>query len=101
MSDTDKNAGFQVAQILEELGGVCLSLDADNTSAEIAYTDQDAMNALIIFMHVTSNVSIHRNIRDGMLPQKQIGLHIRHAEILRSIFTDITGIDPRQFYKSP
>lgn len=101
MSDTEKNAGFKIAQILDELGDVCLTLDADNTSADIAYTEDDAMNALIIFMHVTSNIAIHRHMREGMKPSKQMSLHIRQAEILRTVFTDITGIDPRQFYKRP
>jgi hypothetical protein len=90
-----------IAQILDELSMLLLTLDADEESYNIRYTEADAMNATLIFMHVLGNIAIHRMLDQQIPMEEACKKHEEHGKRIRQIVKEITDCDPHEFYKSP
>lgn len=101
MTKTPKARGREVSARLDELSDDTLSIDADEVGDEISYTEQDAMNALQIFMHVCSNISIHHYMKSGIPLHDTVPAHVKKAKKLSILFKEFTGIDSRTFYNPP
>src|SRR5262245_26109105 len=93
------SAGKWVADRLQELADQALTLDADNISAEILYTEEDAMNALMIFSHVCSNIAIHKMLANNLPVEEARTLHEQKGNDLAEVFIHLTGIDSRTYYQ--
>lgn len=89
----------RLGAILDELAGYCLDLDAEDLAKHAEYSDEDCMNVLIIFNHVTANRLIHkmRELRVDLEGGCDIAAHA--GEDLGALFKGRTGIDPKKFLK--
>lgn len=85
---------------IDLLADLALEMDASNESAAILYTDEDAMNALLIFNHVCGNILIHRHQNDGLDIERASAVSVRMGGLLRQLFKSFTGIDPHEYYKA-
>lgn len=90
----------EMVLILEAAANIALEMDASNESADIRYTDADAMNALLVFSHVVSNIGIHRMLEDSApwSESGQIAISEARARHLAQVFREITGIDSTTYY---
>lgn len=89
-----------IATILKELHDAFWELDADEKSQHIRYTEDDVMHATKIFIHVLSNVSIHKMMEDGLTAEEGGREHGEHGKRIRQLVIDMTGFDPHDFYSS-
>ena len=93
-----KNAGLEIASILDKLCDTTLHLDAENESADIRYNEDDVMNALQIFSHVTGNYTIHRLMDKNGHDMDKADQMIKHYKKLSEWLLKTTGINSRTFY---
>lgn len=90
-----------MAEAIEYLSDEAIELDAAGKSEEIRYNEDDAINALILFMHITNNVAIHRYHDKGTPIERSLPHHIKQGKELRQWFIRMVGIDPHKYYASP
>ncbi len=88
-----------MTETLEELSRLALEMDTTNESSQILYADEDAVNVFITFNHVCSNIAIHRMLREGRSAEENEVRCTMNAKMMSCIFEQITGINPRNFFK--
>lgn len=90
--------GFEMAAALDFLSGSALEMDAAGASEDIRYTEDDAINALLIFMHIVNNVAIHK-YEDHQTPMRRsLPHHIKQAKEMRKWFIRMVGVDPHRYF---
>ena len=92
------NKGLAIATILDSLCDTTLHLDAENESEGIRYTEEDVMNALQVFMHVTGNYAIHKLMDEHGQDMNKVEHMQMNAAKLADWLLDMTGINSRTFY---
>lgn len=90
----------KIAEVLEELDILMWNLEADGKAEHIRYTDADVMHSLKVFMHVASNVCIHKMIEDGDGLDVSSERMVDFGKRLAQITDEMTGVDPTKYYKS-
>lgn len=89
-----------LSKTLENVADIVLEMDANNESAEFEYTNDDAVNALMIFNSIVSNRLIHTDMKANLSVRKMDKRVARHAASLKKCFVKATGIDPKQYFRS-
>lgn len=92
------NQGLEMARMLDGISDIALDMDSKGVSANVRYAPEDVMNALIIFMHVCSNVGIHKFIDKKLDMSVSLEKHSKNAIQLRNWVKRVTGVDPYQFF---
>jgi hypothetical protein len=93
------NTGMAMAEVLEELSTTCLTLDAENRSADIRYSESDVMNVLLIFNHVVSNYVVH-GMMDKPVEERVPGEMVPQFRKLSLWLKETTGINSLTYYTS-
>lgn len=91
------STGYKISGILDELSELLWELEADNKAEHIRYTKADVMSAVKIFMHVLSNVAIHKAIERG---EKDPNFILPYGERIAKLTKDMTGVDTKSYYKT-
>jgi len=99
MTKPHPSTGPKISELLNEMASAMLELDAGDKSKHIRYTDEDVMNAVHIFSHVLSNMSIHRMMDDGEDIVSSMQKMIVSGEKISEIVKYMTDIDTKEFYK--
>lgn len=81
-----------ITEAVDQWADVMLQADADNWSYHLDYTDEDVMNATVIFNHIICNIGIKRGLIDEA-KATEIG------ERIHALIKDATGVDSKEFYK--
>lgn len=89
-----------LSKTLENLADIVLEMDAKNESAEFEYSDDDAVNALMIFNSVVANRLIHAQMRANVPPKRIDKRVARYAKNLNNCFVNATGIIPKDYFDS-
>ncbi len=87
-----KEINKHITEAVDQWADVTLQADADSWSYHLNYTDEDVMNATVIFNHIVSNVGIKRGLIDET-KATEIG------ERIHTLIKDATGVDSKEFYK--
>lgn len=90
-----------MAAALEYLADSAVEIDASGNGEDIRYNEDDAMNALMVFMHVVNNVAIHKYEDEGTPVKRSLPHHIKQAKDLRLWFMRMVGVDPHKYFGSP
>ena len=85
---------------IDELADKCLQIASDHLDSEYQYTEADAMNVLVIFSHVLSNISNHDSIKEEFSVRKGSAKAELYGKELRTLFMNMTGIDPHIYCKN-
>ena len=99
--DTQKN----ITMFLDSLARIAIELDCGDgevSAEQMQYTEEDLMNATIVFNHVASNIRILKAFASWQLEDEQ-----KHSEFqqesmdlwlqLRSLIIRMTGFDPHEY----
>lgn len=89
----------QMATGLDLLCDLSLAMDAEGEGAQLRYNDEDAMNALQVFMHVTQNILFHNMCDKGIHGDPAVRIATKRAHELKRCFYGLTGIDSGTFYQ--
>lgn len=84
----------KITKDLNDLAFALLDRDASNLSAEDDYTEEDVMNAVIVFNSITANYGIKHGFLADLKLSKEAGLELA-AHVLKR-----TGVDPRKYYNA-
>ena len=71
-----------------------LEVAVDNIDSNFIYTKEDAMNAVIIFSHVIGNISNHKSLKEKISLKKGSAKAELFGKEIRTLFMNMTGIDP-------
>jgi len=79
---------------INQWADIMLLADADRWAYKLKYFPRDIANAVMIFMHVCSNVGI----KNGHIQNEQVAE--TYGKRLRQLVADMTGYDPAEIVKA-
>lgn len=81
-----KEINRHISDALEQWSAIMVTAEADEWSYLLEYSKQDALNALMIFDHVLTNIGI----KNGTINEKNV---VKIGRKMKSLVKDMIGID--------